>query len=235
MQQPLFLYVCKEAAMKAFFCGVLIFSGTLLFAQNGQARIINFTGSVEIKAPGRTDWVPAAAGMEIGKDSLVSTGFNSTARIGLGNSVLTVRPLTRLTVAEIAQKGSDETVALYLETGRVRAEVSPPSGGKTNFTVRSPSMTASVRGTAFEFNTRRIQVENGRVLFSSANGQAVYVDGGERSYADEAQNRPVPPFEAETASLTPIQPGLGDTGSTTGTNAPAVSHRAAIGTAFEWP
>jgi hypothetical protein len=228
--------------MKTVFCWVLALAGDYLFAQNGQARVIDFTGSVEIKAPGRTDWVPAEAGMEIGRDTVVSTGFNSTARVGLGNSVLTVRPLTRLTVAEIAQRGNDEAVGLYLETGRVRAEVSPPSGGKTDFTVRSPSITASVRGTAFEFDTRRIQVESGRVLFMNANKQAVYVDGGEQSYLDETQNRPVPPFEVEAASLTPVQPGLGDTGSAAGTNAPVVLHPSVsapsmgdIGAAFEWP
>ncbi|MDR2500701.1 MAG: FecR family protein [Treponema sp.] len=225
--------------MKTLFCWVLVLAGAHLFAQNSQARVIDFTGSVEIKAGGQADWIPAAPGMAIGRDTVVSTGFNSTARISLGNSVLTVRPLTRLTVAEIAQRGGDEAVDLYLETGRVRAEVSPPSGGKTDFTVRSPSITASVRGTVFEFDTRRIQVESGRVLFTNANRQAVYVDGGERSYIDEAQNRPVPPFEAEAASLRPVLPGLIDTVRNDAGTAPVVSHplggNADVEAGFEWP
>jgi hypothetical protein len=221
--------------MKTFFCIFLILLGACLFAQNGQARFVELTGTVEIKAGGRADWVPAAPGMEIGRDAVVSTGFKSTARISVGNSVLTVRPLTRLSVAELAQRGNDEEVGLYLETGRVKAEVSPPSGGKTDFTVRSPSMTASVRGTAFEFDTRRIQVESGRVLFTNANGQAVYVDGGERSYVDESQSRVVPPFEAEIASLTPVLPELNDTGSGAGTGAPVISGLGDVEAAFEWP
>jgi hypothetical protein len=222
--------------MKTFLCGFLFLAGACLFAQNSRARFIAITGTVEIKAGG--DWLPAAPGMEIGRDTVVSTGFNGTARIGLGNSVLTIRPLTRLSVAEIAQRGNDEEVGLYLETGRVRAEVSPPSGGKTDFTVRSPSITASVRGTVFEFDTRRIQVENGRVLFANAGGQAVYVDGGERSYVDEAQNRVTPPFEAETASLTPVLSDLSDTGNDPGTGAPLIalpSGSGDLGVAFEWP
>jgi hypothetical protein len=138
-------------------------------------------------------------------------------------------------VAEIAQRGNDEAVDLYLETGRVKAEVSPPSGGKTDFTVRSPSMTASVRGMAFEFDTQRIQVESGRVLFTNAGGQAVYVDGGERSYVDETQNRVMPPFEAEIASLTPVLPALSDTGNDAGTAAPVILFSSELRTAFEWP
>jgi hypothetical protein len=177
--------------------------------------------------------------MEIGRDTVVSTGFKSTARIGLGNSILTVRPLTRLTLEELAQRGNDEEAGLYLETGRIRAEVTPPSGGKTDFTVRSPSVTASVRGTVFEFDTRQIQVESGQVLFANASGQAVYVDGGERSYVDETQIRMViPPFDAELASLTPNLSGLRDTGSDTGTGAPVILHPPGsgdVGAAFEWP
>jgi hypothetical protein len=223
--------------MKKILCGFLVLAGGWhLFAQ--EARFIDLTGNVEIKAGTMADWVPAAPGMEIGRDTLVSTGFKSTARISLGNSVLTIRPLTRLTLAEFLQRESAEEVDLYLETGRVRAEVSPPSGGKTDFTVRSPSVTASVRGTAFEFDTRRIEVENGRVLFANAGGQAVYVEGGERSYIDETQSRVVPPFEAEIVSLTPSLSGLSDTGNETGTSAPVISPPSGPGNAgaeFEWP
>jgi hypothetical protein len=209
--------------MKLFLCWFLVFvGGGLLFAQN--ARFIELTGKVEVKTAGSAVWVTAAPGMEITRDTVVSTGFKSTARMGLGNSVITIRPLTRLTLEEIAQRGNEEAVDLYLETGRVRAEVTPPSGGKTDFTVRSPSVTASVRGTAFEFDTRQIQVENGLVLFTGTTGQAVYVDAGERSYVSETQSRLIPPFESDIALLTPNLPGLSNTGDgTTGTGAPVVS------------
>jgi hypothetical protein len=208
--------------MKTFFCFFLVLAGGCLFAQTGRARVGVLSGTGEIKAGSSANWVPAAPGMEIGRDTVVSTGFKSTARISVGNSTLTIRPLTRLTVAELVQRGNDEEVSLYLETGRVRAEVSPPSGGKTDFTVRSPSLTASVRGTDFEFDTRRVQVESGRVLFVNANGQAVYVDGGRQSYVDEAQGRVVPPFEMEIASLTQSSPELSDAGIDTGVVAPVV-------------
>jgi hypothetical protein len=219
--------------MKMFLRWFLLLAGAWrCFAQD--ARFIDLSGNVEIKAGGSAAWVSAAPGMEIERGTVVSTGFKSTARISLGNSILTIRPLTRLTLAEIVQRENDEAVDLYLETGRVRADVSPPKGGGTDFTVRSPSLTASVRGTAFEFDTRQIRVEDGRVLLAGTNGQAVYVDGGEHSYIDETQNRLVPPFEAELASLTPALSGLEDTGK----GEPAFVDPSGPGTveaSFEWP
>jgi hypothetical protein len=74
-----------------------------------------FSGNVEVKAGGRVDWVPAAPGMEIGMDTVISTGFKSTARISLGNSILTIRHLTRLTVAELAQRGNGHYPAWQIQ------------------------------------------------------------------------------------------------------------------------
>ncbi|GHV91287.1 hypothetical protein AGMMS50268_17900 [Spirochaetia bacterium] len=201
---------------------LLCAGGWSLCAQTGQGRFLEITGTVEIKTGAAAAWSPAAVEMEISRNTVISTGFKSMAVIALGNSTLTIRPLTKLTLEEILQKENDEEVSLYLDTGRVRAEVSPPPGGRTGFSVRSASVTASVRGTAFEFDTRHIQVDNGRVLYSGVNGQQVYVDGNERSYVDEAQNRVVPPFEAAAAALAPAIPELGATGNSAGGSTPVI-------------
>jgi hypothetical protein len=131
--------------------------------------------------------------------------------------------LTRLTLEELVQRDSTEEVGLYLRTGRIRAEVRPPLDSRTDFTIRSPIATASVRGTDFEFDTRRLYVDSGRVLLEGAGGQTVYVDAGQRSYVDESAQRVIPPFEAETALLTPILSELTNTGSATGGYGPAIT------------
>jgi hypothetical protein len=171
-------------------CFLALACGWQLFAQNSQARFIDISGSIEIKAKGSEAWVSAAPGTEIGKDMVISSGFKSTARIALGNSILTIRPLTRLTLEEIAQREGNEEVGLYLETGRV--------------------------------------------LFEKDNGQRVYVSADEQSYLDETQNRLIPPFEAETASLRPELGELGDTGSGGDTDAPVLVRPGEAGLSFEW-
>jgi hypothetical protein len=87
--------------------------------------------------------------------------------------------------------------------------------------VRSPAATASVRGTSFEFDTRHLYVNDGRVLLEGGNGQTVYVDEGQRSYVDESEQRVIPPFEAE--ALTPTLSELTNTGSDTGGYAPVIT------------
>lgn len=162
---------------------ILAGSGWNLFAQTPTARIREITGTVEIKAPAG-NWVPAQTGMNIEKATMISTGFKSSAVLSLGDSILTVRPLTRLSLEEISASQGDEKVGLYLQTGRIRAEVIPPPGSKTDFTVRSPTATASVRGTIFEFDGINLWVIEGKIFLTSITGSGILVRQGESSMAD---------------------------------------------------
>jgi hypothetical protein len=178
-----------------------------------EARFLEVTGTVEIREADSPDWKKAAAGDRIGRKAVISTGLKSGALISLGSSRLEVRPLTMLTLEELAQKGKTEETNLYLRTGRIRATVTPPTGQNVDFTVGSPTVTASVRGTSFEFDGRRLWVETGWVLLKGAAGQQVYVGGLQKSFVDENnQNRITPPFEAEATLLRPIIPELNNTG-----------------------
>jgi hypothetical protein len=195
------------------------------FSQTPQARFLEVNGVVEIKEQGTgasSEWEMAAPGTLIGSNTIISTGLKSSALVSLGSSRLEVRPLTMLTLREIMQRDNTEETILYLRTGRVRAVVNPPAGQGVDFTVSSPIVTASVRGTSFEFDGAHLLVDDGRVLLTSPGGQKVYVAGTQRSYVDENnQNRITPPFEAEAALLRPIIPALNDTGNNT--EAPALS------------
>jgi hypothetical protein len=210
--------------MKKVFVFMLVLAGIWnVFAQEGQAVILEARGTVEIQDGGSAEWRVGAPGDAVGKNAVISTGFRSTALIALGDSRISVRPLTRLTLEELVRRDTAEEVSLHLRTGRVRAEVKPPVGGRTDFTVRSPIATASVRGTSFEFDTRHLYVNEGRVLLEGGNGQMVYVDEGQRSYVDESEQRVMPPFEAEAALLTPALSELASTGSDTGSYAPVIT------------
>ncbi|MDR0720743.1 MAG: FecR family protein [Treponema sp.] len=210
--------------MRKVFVSMLLLAGIAgVFAQEGQTVILDVQGTVEIQDGGSAEWRAAAPGDSIGKNTTISTGFKSIALISLGNSRLSVRPLTRLTLEELVQRDNTEDVRLHLRTGRVRAEVRPPAESRTDFTVRSPVATASVRGTDFEFDTRHLYVNDGRVLLENSNGQMVFVDKGQRSYVEESEQRVIPPFEVEAALLTPILAELTNTGSDTGGYAPIIT------------
>jgi hypothetical protein len=217
--------LCKEIKMNgrysrlaAAFLGIFIgISG--IAAQEGFIQEIS--GTVEIKR-GSSAWVPAAKGDAVLGDTLISTGFRSVAVLILGNSTLTVRPLTRLSVEEISRMAEDERVSLNLQTGRIRAEVTPPAGGRTEFTVRSPEATASVRGTIFEFDSVNLAVQEGTVVLApSGSGNAVggrvaavAVSAGSESRIDET-GRVETPREVEVAELRPVLPVGSDSGAPT--------------------
>ena len=134
-----------------------------LFAQSGEIR--ELSGTVELKQTGSTAFVAARVGDQIARDTIVSTGFRSSALIQVGSSSITVRPLTRLSLAELRSSAGTETINVSLQTGRVRVDVNPPAGTRTSMEVRGPSATASVRGTSFEFDTYSLTVLKGNVAF----------------------------------------------------------------------
>ncbi|MCL2127195.1 MAG: FecR family protein [Treponema sp.] len=195
------------------FLAVLPFllAGWSLAAQ--EARFAELNGTVETQEAGTREWRPAVVGGLIGKNTVISTGIKSSAVISLGASTVTVSPLTMLTLEELIQRDDSEDAVLYLRTGRVKADVSPPSGLRADFTIRSPTTTASVRGTSFTFDGKRLAVHSGKVRFAGSSGQTVYVNGKQRSYTDEGRlKRLVPPVEAGVSQLRPELPELSKTG-----------------------
>jgi len=186
----------------------IILTSLAAFTVWGQTGVIReLTGEVEIKPAGASGFTAASAGIEIALNTIVSTGFRSTAIIAVGSSLITVRPLTRLSLAEIQSSANEENVNVSLQTGRVKVDVKPPAGTKTNFKVQSPSATASVRGTSFEFDTVNLNVFEGRVVFGGNNGTVTMVDAGSASFI-AADGTAADPVEVATAALLP-QPPVG--------------------------
>jgi hypothetical protein len=183
----------------------LFFSAALgLFAQQGILKEIS--GTVELKPAGASAFVIAKKGDTIAPNTIVSTGFKSTAVITVGSTTLTVRPVTRLSLAEISQSQGMESLNVNLQTGRVRAEVKPPVGTRADMTVRSPSATASVRGTEFEFDTTTLRVIEGTVAYSGNSGTVMLVSAGGTSQIDPVSRQAADPIETSAAALLPPPP-----------------------------
>lgn len=194
-------------------CGAIVFRALacagFLYAQTPTALIEEFSGTVEVRLPGSSQWIPAQAGMGLEKAAMISTGLQSSAVIVIGTSRVMVRPITRLTIEELSAQQNTEQVGLFLQTGRVRAEVRPPAEGRADFTLRSPSSTNSVRGTVFEFDTVQVTVVEGRVWFvPSGGGSAALVRAGESGAYLEAV-LPVRLPRAVSEALVPeLPPGM---------------------------
>jgi hypothetical protein len=224
---------------KLFFTLFLItFFLTGAFCQNGIIR--ELAGEVELRHAGASSFVRASAGDDVALNTIISTGFRSTATIAVGHSLITVRPLTRLSLAEIQSMDNTENVSLNLQTGRIRVDVNPPAGQMTNFTVQSPVATASVRGTSFEFDTVNLSVEEGRVFFSGNTGSAVIVAAGGASFV-RIDGTAIEPAGVEALILTPPAPigtpltdGTSSLDSASGTPDQPAGSPGEIGVDFSW-
>ena len=71
--------------------------------------------------------------------------------------------------------------------------------------VSSPSATASVRGTSFEFDTRNLSVHSGSVVFQGNRGRMMMVNAGSASKV-ESDGKVADPIETKTAGLLPPAP-----------------------------
>jgi hypothetical protein len=190
--------------MKGFVIVLMILSGGFLRAQ--EAYIREFSGTVEVQLPGAAVWTAAETGRRITDNTRISTGFKSTASIVLGNSTIIVRPLTRLSLEELRNIEGNEEARLYLQSGRIRVNVNPPAGGKIGFTVRSPMITASVRGTSFDFDGVNLRVDEGQVHAAGNDGAGVYVGAGHRAESNPETGRVAGGMETAREGLNPPLP-----------------------------
>ena len=190
---------------RIIFTAVFIALAAGAFCQNGTIR--ELTGEVELKKAGSSAFVPASAGDVVSSNTIISTGFKSTAIIAIGSSVITVRPLTRLSLAEIQSAENAENVDVKLQAGRVRVEVKPPAGTKTNLNVQSPSATASVRATTFEMDTQNLNGIEGKIILTGNSGAPVMVTGANSSSSNVDGTVSNPVVNAEQS--TQVQPPVG--------------------------
>ena len=173
--------------------GLAVMISTLSFSV--EARLQSITGSVYI-LNGEGIWEPGSVGMALGSGDTISTGFGSTASIEMGDSMLRVDPVSRLTVEELTRVNGTISTQLYLHLGRIRAEVHSAEGLKNDFRLRSTASTASVRGTEFEYDGKNLYVDEGDVALTNLIGQAHSVREGQQSSAYRFE-----PIESVTAQF----------------------------------
>jgi hypothetical protein len=216
---------------KAVIGFLLLMSAALLGAQTALIREVS--GIVEVKAPGLSEWKTAEAGQTLEKASLISTGFRSTALVTIGNSTVTVKPLTRLSLEELAANQNGEQVTLNLRAGRVRADVVPPAGKAVTFSIRAPIATASVRGTVFDFDGTRLSVEEGRVHLSGEGVTGAYIGTGHSTMVDTETGKTATTAETVKEELSPALPAGVDTAPASPASTPAPSN-GGLDMGFDW-
>lgn len=182
----------------------------LLFAVTGawaQAEFSEISGKVEVRPASGGSWTPAEVGMQLARNTMISTGFNASAEIRVGDATVEVEALTRMEFEEIVERSDEVETRLNLSVGKMRAEVRSTDGRSQDFQVRSPISTAAVRGTDFSFDGEELQVSEGQVAFVNNYGQQRAVSAGQRSQTTGEPGSPSNPAdEANKDSSTDSDP-----------------------------
>jgi len=143
-----------------------------LRVQPAKARVVAVAGNATVQLPGETTAVPVQPGTMLGYGSRLATDADASLSLEFadGSRVLMQHDST-LELDRMSAYGSTGMVdtRLRLQHGRVSSTVTPMTGAAAHFSVETPGIVSSVRGTNFrvaaDADTQRSQTEvlTGRV------------------------------------------------------------------------
>ena len=128
---------------------LMVAMGTFMFAETATVTYVN--GKVEVQRNGK--WLALKNGDQIQTSEIISTGFQSEAKVKLFDSVLCLGPVTRITVEELSANGNQDNVNVYLKTGAVRSQVKHVENKRVNYQVHTAVAVASCRGTGWDMDS----------------------------------------------------------------------------------
>ena len=169
---------------KIFIVFLLVLTTVSLFALDGV--VIDVLGKVE-KQSG-SSWVPLKKGDILQPGDIVSTGFRSEAVLSIGKSTVTVRALTRMTIEQLYEKNENHVSSVYLDVGSISADVKPVENKRVGFTVKTPAVTASVRGTAgIVYAYGKVEAIRGKWGLSAPRPKRIDFNRGDMGKPEEAK------------------------------------------------
>jgi hypothetical protein len=145
-------------------------------------------------------WESAANGMELGNGDRVHTGFKAGVTVNFPDgSRLFVNDMTLLEITEVG-KGPEGGIRarLLLKTGEVKAQVNRSTGARGDFNVKTPTSTASVRGTkfsvAYDGTATTVAVTESSVTVTANGGASIIVPAGMETRSTASSVTPVAPI-----------------------------------------
>lgn len=128
---------------KTLFLSAVLFLAVPLFA----GTVKEVKGDVDLLIGGK--WQKASVGMDVGNNTKIMTGMDSSVRIDNTTGHFIVKELSMVTYSEkVTDKEIDQKVSI--DVGKVRVRFAKAKSIKSSFKVQTPKGTASVRGTEEE-------------------------------------------------------------------------------------
>lgn len=127
--------------------GLLVFAAYAR-AEAPPAKLVALVGKVEVQR-GAAPWEPAAKDMALAEGDHIHTGWKGHATVGFPDgSVVELQPMSLAAIEKTAfTEGGVSRGRILLRLGEVQAQIQKLPGSRGDFQVRTPTTTASVRGT----------------------------------------------------------------------------------------
>lgn len=110
------------------------------------AVLTKMSGSVEVSKDGGKTFVAAKPGDILRQTNQVSTGYDSRALLDFGYGSLQVGNMTQLSIDQFVTRDQLTKTQLFLRVGSVQAKVRHNASVRGDFSVVTPTVSASVRG-----------------------------------------------------------------------------------------
>ena len=143
------------------------------------------TGDVSFRRGG-AEWAEVNDGQELTSSDELHTGPESQVTLRFSDgSVLVVKELTQMMIGTLLSGKDKLKVELFLKLGEVKAQVKHQETVRTDFSIRTPTATASVRGTDIEhvrFHPQtgmETQLTSGLLLIDTPQGSVMNSPGDE--------------------------------------------------------
>lgn len=141
------------------------------------ARVVASRGDVSISRNGGS-FVDMTAGTELHEGDDVSTGPDSEVTVTFADgSTMLLEPNTQISVASLYAQRNSIRVRMNLKLGAIAAKVNKSQTAVSDYSVKTPTATASVRGTAFtvqydkQTQATTVAVEEGVVQITPNNAR----------------------------------------------------------------
>jgi hypothetical protein len=187
--------------------------------------IIAMDGDVSAKK-GLGDWRECQVGQKLGSDIELHTGPESSVTLQYPDGhILVVKQLTQLMIGTLLVQADRFKIELLLYFGEIKASTPHRETVRSGFSIRTPVLCSSVRGTVFSVShdakteTTTVSVEEGEVLVTPTNtalspltlskgeGVRVTMNGVEKQTPPEAGVEKEPPMETGAEKKAPPETG----------------------------
>ena len=111
-----------------------------------RATIVASSGEIEFRHGSSGAFTPLTAGVVLQRGDFVSTGFDSTVTLDLGYGLLAVGPITQLRLDEFVAPAHLGRTQVFLRVGTIAAKVKHVAAIRSDFSVTTPTASASIRG-----------------------------------------------------------------------------------------